>query len=70
MSVPILTQTVLHPDSVPERFILNKTNFENKSEDEIKSSFCLLFFFIFFMCHSYITHIDVFRQSYLSNYLI
>ena len=28
------------------------------------------FFFNFSFCHSYITHMDVFCQSFLSNYLI
>ena len=28
------------------------------------------FFFIFSFCHSYITHMDIFRQNFLSNYLI
>ena len=28
------------------------------------------FFFNFSFCHSYITHMDVFRQNFLSNYLI
>ena len=28
------------------------------------------FFFNFFFCHSYITHMDVFCQSFLSNNLI
>ena len=28
------------------------------------------FFLIFFFCHSYITHMDAFRQCFLSNYLI
>ena len=27
-------------------------------------------FLNFVFCHSYITHMDVFRQSFLSNYLI
>ena len=28
------------------------------------------FFFNFSICHSYITHMDIFCQSFLSNYLI
>ena len=28
------------------------------------------FFFNFSFCHSYKTHMDVFRQNFLSNYLI
>ena len=29
-----------------------------------------VFFFNFSFCHSYITHMDVFHQSFFSNYLI
>ena len=38
---------------------------ENK---DAKANFA--FFFNFSFCHSYITHMDVFRQNFLSNYLI
>ena len=38
---------------------------ENK---DAKANFA--FFFNFSFCHSYITHMDIFCQSFLSNYLI
>ena len=38
---------------------------ENK---DAKANFA--FFFNFYFCHSYITHMDVFRQNFLNNYLI
>ena len=42
--------------------------FVNKNNDA-KAHLALLFF-IFSFCHSYITDMDVFRQNFLSNYLI
>ena len=44
-----------------------KLYFVNENKDA-KAHFAVFFNFSF--CHSYITHIDVFCQSFLSNYLI
>ena len=38
--------------------------------NEIKDAKAHFAFFNFSFCHSYITHVDVFCQRFLSNYLI